>query len=206
MDSNNTSLKVVFCKSLFWFGFIFLIGRPQKGNQEGNWTCNTLWEAQVSLKSEEGSAAWGSPVSPAECGGRWGPGKQQGEAAAGGPCEGWECCLPSAFLFFVNSWLCWVCPAAWALPQLQSMGVSLQCLPAVGHQLQALELQKLQLRAGLPSTGSVIVPDGLSCSKAHGIFPDQGSNPCSLHGQADYLPLSHRGSPPLPSFCNLPLA
>ena len=26
---------------------------------------------------------------------------------------------------------------------------------------------------------------GLSCSVACGIFPDQGSNPCSLHWQAD---------------------
>ena len=25
----------------------------------------------------------------------------------------------------------------------------------------------------------------LSCSVAHGIFPDQGSNPCLLHWQAD---------------------
>ena len=36
---------------------------------------------------------------------------------------------------------------------------------------------------------------GLSSSSAHGIFPDQGSNPCLLHWQADSLPLSHQGSP-----------
>ena len=36
---------------------------------------------------------------------------------------------------------------------------------------------------------------GLSCSKACGILPDQGSNPCLLHWQADSLPLSHQGSP-----------
>ena len=30
---------------------------------------------------------------------------------------------------------------------------------------------------------------GLSYSEARGIFPDQGSNPCLLHGQADSLPL-----------------
>ena len=34
---------------------------------------------------------------------------------------------------------------------------------------------------------------GLSCSSACGIFPDQGLNPCLLHGQADSLPLSHQG-------------
>ena len=32
---------------------------------------------------------------------------------------------------------------------------------------------------------SVVVVHGLSCSAACGIFPDQGSNPCSLHWQAD---------------------
>ena len=35
---------------------------------------------------------------------------------------------------------------------------------------------------------------GLSCSAACGIFPDQGSNPCLLHWQADSSPLSHQGS------------
>ena len=30
-----------------------------------------------------------------------------------------------------------------------------------------------------------LVAHGLSCSAACGIFPDQGSNPCALHWQAD---------------------
>ena len=38
---------------------------------------------------------------------------------------------------------------------------------------------------GLQSAGSVVVEHGLSCSAARGIFPDQGSNPCPLHWQAD---------------------
>ena len=37
----------------------------------------------------------------------------------------------------------------------------------------------------LYSAGSVVVVHGLSCSVACGIFPDQGSNPCPLHWQAD---------------------
>ena len=41
---------------------------------------------------------------------------------------------------------------------------------------------------------------GLSCSVACGIFPDQGSNPCPLHRQADSSPLHHQGSSPL-IFC-----
>ena len=36
---------------------------------------------------------------------------------------------------------------------------------------------------------------GPSCSAACGIFPDQGSNPCPLHWQADCQPLRHQGSP-----------
>ena len=39
----------------------------------------------------------------------------------------------------------------------------------------------------------------LSCAglavPRHGIFPDQGSNPCPLHWQADSLPLDHQGRP-----------
>ena len=36
---------------------------------------------------------------------------------------------------------------------------------------------------------------GPSRSAACGIFPDQGSNPCPLHWQADSQPLRHQGSP-----------
>ena len=34
---------------------------------------------------------------------------------------------------------------------------------------------------GSRHAGSVVVAHGPSCSAACGIFPDQGSNPCSLH-------------------------
>ena len=39
------------------------------------------------------------------------------------------------------------------------------------------------------------VAHGPSCSAACGILPDQGSNPCPLHWQADSQPLCHQGSP-----------
>ena len=48
---------------------------------------------------------------------------------------------------------------------------------------------------GSRPTGSVIVAHGLSCSAACGILPDQGSNPCPPHWQADPQPLCHQGSP-----------
>ena len=37
----------------------------------------------------------------------------------------------------------------------------------------------------LGARASVVVAHGLSCSMTCGIFPDQGSNPCPLHWQAD---------------------
>ena len=43
--------------------------------------------------------------------------------------------------------------------------------------------------------GSVVVAHGPSCSAACGILPDQGSNQCPLHWQADSQPLRHQGSP-----------
>ena len=52
---------------------------------------------------------------------------------------------------------------------------------------------------GAWSTSSVVVARRLSYSRAHGIFPDQGLNPCLLHWQSDSLPLSHLGSPQAPS-------
>ena len=54
----------------------------------------------------------------------------------------------------------------------------------------------LPLRStGSRCAGSVVVAHGPSCSAACGIFPDQGSNPCPLHWQADSQPLHHQGSP-----------
>ena len=53
---------------------------------------------------------------------------------------------------------------------------------------------------GSRRAGSVVVAHGLSCSAACGIFPDQGSNPCPLHSQADSQPLRHQGSPRADTF------
>ena len=50
---------------------------------------------------------------------------------------------------------------------------------------------------GSRRAGSVVVAHGPSRSAACGIFPDQGSNPCALHRQADSQPLRHQGSPVL---------
>ena len=67
-----------------------------------------------------------------------------------------------------------------------------------GHSLS----RPLLLRStGSRRAGSVVVSHGPSCSAACGIFPDQGSNPCPLHWQADSQPLRHQGSPSLYFYC-----
>ena len=53
----------------------------------------------------------------------------------------------------------------------------------------------LVANTGSRRAGSVVVAHGPSHSAACGIFPDQGSNPCPLHWQADSQPLRHQGSP-----------
>ena len=48
---------------------------------------------------------------------------------------------------------------------------------------------------GSRHVGPVVVANGLSGPVACGIFLDQGSNQCALHGQANSYPLDHPGSP-----------
>ena len=96
------------------------------------------------------------------------------------------------FLFlFIYLWLCWVFVSVRGLSPVAASGdhSSSRCA--------GLSLSRpLWLRStGSRSAGSVIVAHGLSCSVACGIFPDQGSNPCPLHWQADSQPLRHQGSP-----------
>ena len=84
------------------------------------------------------------------------------------------------------------------------MGATLHCGAWASHcsgfsccRAWALGVQaSVVVARGLSNAGSVVVARGLSCSAACGIFPDQGSNPCPLHWQADSSPLHHRGSPP----------
>ena len=122
------------------------------------------------------------------------------------------------FICFLNFWLCWVFVAARGLSlivlsrgysSLRCAGFSLRWLllfrntgsrrvsfSSCGTRAQQFWLVgSVVVARGLQSTGSVVVAHGLSCSAACGIFPDQGSNPCPLHWQADSQPLQHQGSP-----------
>ena len=94
---------------------------------------------------------------------------------------------------FIYLWLCWVFVSVRGLSLVAASGghSSSRC---AGLSL----LRPLLLRStGSRRAGSVIVAHGLSRSGACGIFPDQGSNPCPLHWQADSQPLRHQGSPPI---------
>ena len=69
-----------------------------------------------------------------------------------------------------------------------SIGTQAQQLWLAGSRAQAQQLWRLGsvvVARGLQSAGSVVVAHELSCSVACGIFPDQGSDPCPLHWQAD---------------------
>ena len=94
-------------------------------------------------------------------------------------------------LFRSYLWLCWVFISVRGLSLVVASGghSSLRCA--------GLSLSRpLLLRStGSRCAGSVIVAHGPSCSAACGILPDQGSNPCPLHQQADSQPLRHQGSP-----------
>ena len=78
------------------------------------------------------------------------------------------------YFIFIYFWLHWVFVAAGGLSLVAVSGgcSSLRWLLIAEH--------------GLQSAGSVVVVHGLSCFAACGTFPDQGSNLCPLHWQADF--------------------
>ena len=96
-----------------------------------------------------------------------------------------------AFFFLIYLWLCWVFVSVRGLSPVVASG---------GHsssRCAGLSLSRpLPLRStGSTRAGSATVAHGPIRFAACGIFPDQGSNPCSLHWQADPQPLRHQGSP-----------
>ena len=83
-------------------------------------------------------------------------------------------------LFIIYFWLHWVFVAARGSLQLRRVGATLRCgARALGA------WASVPVARGLQSAGSVVVTHGPSCSAARGILPDQGSNVCPLHWQAD---------------------
>ena len=95
------------------------------------------------------------------------------------------------FIYLFYLWLCWVFVSVRGLSLVVASGgrSSSRCTGL------SLSRPLLLRRTGSRRAGSVIVAHGFSCSAACGILPDQGSNPCPLHWQADPQPLHHQGSP-----------
>ena len=60
--------------------------------------------------------------------------------------------------------------------------------------MQQSGLTLLFQSTGCRREGSIVVVPELSCSATWEIFPDQGSNPCPLHCQADSSPLDQQRS------------
>ena len=89
--------------------------------------------------------------------------------------------------------MCWVFVSVRGLPLVVASGVhsSSRCVGL--SPLRPLLLGS----TGSRCAGSAIVAHGPSRSTACGILPDQGSNPCPPHWQADSQPLCHQGSPDL---------
>ena len=103
------------------------------------------------------------------------------------------------YLFIVYFWLCWVFVSVRGLSLVSASGdhSSSRCAGL------SLSRPLLLWSTGSRHSGSVVVAHGPSCSVACGIFPDQGSNPCALHWQADSQPPHHQGSPQCKIFLNL---
>ena len=99
--------------------------------------------------------------------------------------------LSSFIYLFIYLWLCWVLVSVQGLSLVAASGgpSSSRCAGL------SLSPPLLLWSTGSRRTGSAIVAHGPSRSAACGIFPDQGSNLCPLHWQADSQPLRHQGSP-----------
>ena len=115
----------------------------------------------------------------------------------------------ASFTGILNTVVCGCLPL-WGPPllgagllQLQRVGPPLlQCeaAPSSGSSLRSGSTDSITrpsaaVACGPYSAGSGAVVQGLRCSVACGISPDQGSNPGPLHWLLDSYPLLHQGSP-----------
>ena len=99
--------------------------------------------------------------------------------------------LKNFIYLFIYLWLCWVFVSVRGLSLGEASGGHSSSRCAGLSPSRPLPLESTSSRRA----GSVAVAHGPSCSVVCGIFPDQGSNPCPLHWQADSQPLRHQGSP-----------
>ena len=85
---------------------------------------------------------------------------------------------------FTYVWLCWVSVTLHGLFSSRcKQGLPSSCV----HGLLIVVASRCRAQA-LGHPDSAVVAHRLSCSKACGIFPDQGSNPSPLHWQGSPIP------------------
>lgn len=82
-------------------------------------------------------------------------------------------------------WLCWALVAARGHSLVSVSGATLCCHARASHHGDFSFYGAQAVRHKGPAVGA----HRLSSLRADGIFPDQGSNPCSLYWQADSYPL-----------------
>ena len=117
------------------------------------------------------------------------------------------------FLIFIF-WLCCIFTALWVLSlvmvsggrsSLHWVGFPLRwllLLQRTGSRCMGFSSCSMRGSVGAQSCSSRALERGLSncgtwlsCSAVYGIFRDQGSNLCPLHGPTDAYPVRHQGSP-----------
>ena len=105
------------------------------------------------------------------------------------------------FFFFL---LHWVFSEEWGYSSLCCTGFSLWWLLLSRNDIGSRCTGSVVAAHGLSSCGTkaYLPPTSPACPPppAHGILPDQGLNPCSLHCQADSHSLCHQGSPEMVQF------
>ena len=102
------------------------------------------------------------------------------------------------FIYPFILWLCWVLASVRRPSPAAASGGHPSSRCAGLSPSRPLLLQS----TGSRRAGSAIVAHGPSRSVACGFLPDQGSNPCPLHRQADSQQLRHQGSPWRIFFCS----
>ena len=112
---------------------------------------------------------------------------------------------PKKSFYLFSLGLCWVFAAAQAFLWLQRAGCSPAAVRSLTPWLLVAEhvvrgLQEVLLVASVcgsraPELRLSVAVNGLSCSKASGIFPDQGSNLCLLHCSGDSYHWAIREAP-----------
>ena len=95
------------------------------------------------------------------------------------------------FFFLIYFWLCWVFVSVRGLSLVVASGDQSSSWCAGLSLLRPFLLRS----TGSRRAGSVTVAHRPSCSAACGILPDQDSNLCPLHWQADSQPLRRQRSP-----------